>query len=246
MGSIAPNSSNHTSLDLTKAYWEIPLAKEDQKYTAFQGPTGIYEFTRMSMGVKSSGASLIHLINQVFHDMINTEVKFYLDDAALSTVTFEKHLEILETRFTRLQKANLKFNPHKCSFCVPEIQSLGHHLNKDQLLPSTEKVETVRKLPTPKTQKQLKSFLGLSCFFRKFQHSYCKTAAPLYNLLKKNIKFEWTAAREEAFQKLKDLFCNVILNLPQELKPFYIYTDGSKLGLGFVLVQEFDSNSLWW
>ena len=90
LGSIAPNSSYHTSLDLTKAYWQIPLAKEDRKYTAFQGPTGIYEFTCISMGVKSSRASLIHLINQVFHDMINTEVQFYLDDAAVSTVTFEK------------------------------------------------------------------------------------------------------------------------------------------------------------
>ena len=241
LGSIAPNSSYHTSLDLTKAYWQIPLAKEDRKYTAFQGPTGIYEFTRMSMGVKSSGASLIHLINQVFHDMINTEVQFYLDDAAVSTVTFEKHLEILEKTFTRLQKANLKLNPHKCSFCVPEIQFLGHRLNKDGLLPSRDKVETLKKFPTPKTPKQLKSFLGLSSFFRKFQHSYCKTAAPLYNLLKKDVKFQWTTACEEAFQKLKHLLCNApILKLPQESKPFHIYTDGSKLGLGFVLAQEFD------
>ena len=114
-------------LPLTPITIQIPLAKEDKKYTAFQGPTGTYEFICMSRGVKSSGASLIQLINQVFHGMINKEIISTL----MSRVTFEKHLEILEKTFTRLQKANLKLNPHKCSFCIPEIEFLGHHLSKD-------------------------------------------------------------------------------------------------------------------
>lgn len=163
------------------------------------------------------------------------EILLYIDDAVVFSATFEEHLKRLRRVFERLREANLKLKPTKC------LQFLGHMISAEGLSPLPEKCEAVKNFPTPTKVKEIRAFLGLSGFYRKYIRNFSKIASPLINLTKKDVKFHWDEDCEHAFQTLKDkLTSSYILIYPDFRKPYRLQTDASAEAVGMVLSQNID------
>jgi hypothetical protein len=228
-----------SSLDLASGYWQMEVAEEDKKKTAFISKHGLYEFNRMPFGLTNAPASFQRLMNKVLSKEIGRFVVVYLDDINIYSKSFEEHLEHLEIVFKRLRQAGLKLGKDKCSFVKTQLEFLGHIVGRDGLQPDPKKVEKVRDWPTPKTIKDVRSFLGLASYYRRFMKDFSKIAKPMYQLTKQDEKFEWGSEQEKAFNKLKQLLIQApVVAYPDFTKPFILYTDGSHTGLGAILEQK--------
>ena len=239
LGSIPSGAKYFSVCDFTSAYFQITLKKSDRKYTAFQGPSAIWQFCRTPMGCRTSGATLVSLLNSLFEDMLHQELSIFLDDLLVCTTTFELHLELLREIFSRLRKANLMLGHKKCRFVSSSASYLGHSITEKGIVPQEDKVASVKGYPVPKTTKQVKLFLGMCSFFRRFIEGFSRIASPLYELTKQDVKFKWSETCNIAFETLKEkLTTHPILIIPSENKPFHIFSDGSKTAIGYLLAQE--------
>jgi hypothetical protein len=178
-------------------------------------------------------------MNTILEDLINKGVMVYLDDINIYAETFEEHLEKLEEVFKRIRVAGLKIKPSKCHFAKQEITFLGHIVNENGILPDPEKIEKVKNFPRPTTVTNIRSFLGLASYYRRFIKDFSTIAKPINQLVKKQIPFIWTQEQENAFNTLKQaLISKPVLRHPNFNKPFYVMTDGSAKGFGAVLSQR--------
>ena len=165
----------------------------------------------------------------------------YLDDVIVFSDTFDAHLQRLDTVFTRLSGAGLKLKPGKCYLAQPAVKDLGHIVSSGGISPNPEKVEAISQFPTPTSAADLKSFLGLARYYRRFVPAFSKIAAPLFQAQAKDTKFQWTPDCQLAFQTLKDrLTAAPILGHPKFDVEFVLATDAYNSGLGAVLYQEHD------
>lgn len=163
----------------------------------------------------------------------------YLDDIIIFSKTIQEHVSHLQEVFERLRNAGLKLKPEKCHFAKAELKYLGHVVSREGISPDPEKIDAVRSYPVPRNLKNLRAYLGLSRYYRKFIKSYSEIAAPLYELTKKDTPFVWNDARQTAFDKLKELLVSPpILGFPDLDKPFTLDTDCSSQSAGSVLCQE--------
>jgi hypothetical protein len=227
-----------TTLDLASGYWQVEMDPDSQNKTAFTTEFGIYEFTIMPFGLTNAPATFQRLMNEVLKGLTNNGVMVYLDDINIHTKTFEEHLEKLEEVFKRIKVAGLKIKPSKCQFAKPELAFLGHVINREGILPDPEKIEKVKNFPRPKTVTNIRSFLGLASYYRKFIENFSRIAKPMNHLVKKKVPFVWTQEQEDAFNTLKQaLISEPILQYPDFNKTFYLMTDGSAKGYGAVLSQ---------
>ena len=239
LASIPPGSKYFSTFDLTSAYFQLPLAEEDRKYIAFDSGRGKMEYCRAVMGCKVSSSTLVTAINKLFHDMIHTEIHYFLDDGLIASPTFEQHLVTLRKMFERLRKAKLMLGHKKCSFGTSSTEFLGHKLSSSGISPSVDKLRAVKNFPQPKTAKQVKSFIGLVSYYRRFIPGFSQIAHSLYELTKQNVPFDWTNDCETAFQTLKNKLCTApVLISPDPNLPFHIFSDASKKSVGFVLMQK--------
>ena len=155
--------------------------------------------------------------------------------------SFESHLQHIETVFQRLAEAGLKLRPDKCHFARHNVHYLGHVIDKTGISPDAAKIKAVSEYPTPTNLKDLRAFLGLSGYYRRFIKKYAHVAMPLYSLTKKDISLKWTSKCQVAFQKLKTaLTTPPVLAYPDYAKPFKVYTDASSFAVGGVLAQDID------
>jgi hypothetical protein len=151
-----------------------------------------------------------------------------MDDVIITAESLESHSDRLRELFQRLRESNLKIEPFKCEFLRAEVQFLGHRVSDKDLLPDPKKTEVVRNFPEPKTVKQLRGFLGLSSYYRRFIQNYSKVAQPLHDLLKKNASYDWKEPQQHAFQTLKELLTTApILQFPDFSRPLIVTTDAS-------------------
>ena len=230
-----------TTLDLQSGFYQVVLDPESRHYTAFRCHLGLYQFKRLPMGLKNSPATFQRLMEAVLHGLTWKHCLVYMDDIILYSQDFDTHMRHLEAVFQRLAQAGLKLRPDKCQFALPHIQYLGHILSADGISPSPDKIKAVQDYPTPKTVKDLRAFLGLSGYYRKFVQSYASISAPLYALTKKGAIFQWSTACEEAFEKLKTALTSPpLLAFPDFNRPFKLYTDASSFAVGGVLAQDTD------
>ena len=228
-----------SSLDLYSGYLQLPLEKSSQEKTAFTVGTEHYEFNCLPFGVTNGVANFQNLINIIFGDIQMEKILCYVDDILIIAKTFEEHLARLDIVLGRLVKAKLKLKPKKCSLLKTELIFLGIVISVDGIWPAERKIGAIQEFQTPKTRKQLRSFLGLTNFFKRFIENYALVAAPLYDLTSDKTKFIWTGKMEEAFIKLKELLlCPPILRHPDFTKKFHVWSDASLIGLGAVLTQE--------
>lgn len=226
-------------LDLSKGYWQVPLTHSARPLTAFQTPLGLFQFTKMPFGLVTAPATFCRLMRDVLQNVSN--VDNFIDDILIFTDTFDHHMSVLSEVLQRLRSANLTARPTKCSLAYPKLECLGHIVGDNKLHPHPDKVKAIREANHPVTKKQLRSFLGLVNFYRKFIPNFAQIALPLTDLTRKfsPSKLQWTEAQELAFQTLKSsITTSPILKLPDLSKVFIVQTDASDRGLGAVLLQE--------
>ncbi|XP_061180784.1 uncharacterized protein LOC133189428 [Saccostrea echinata] len=228
-----------SKLDLSKGYWQVPMEDESKVLTAFSTPSGLYQFRTMPFGLVNAPATFSRLMRKLLQGMVG--VDNFIDDIIVYTDTWEEHLMALRELFTRLRKAGLTARPSKCFIGYDQIDCLGHVVGDQRLKPESNKIEAIRSAPVPMTKKQVRSFLGLAGFYRKFIPNFSAIAAPLSDLTKKGQpnKVVWTDNQQRAFDTLKQMLCSEpILKLPDFSEVFILRTDAADDGLGAVLLQE--------
>lgn len=229
-----------STLDLAKGFHQILVKPEDRAKTAFSTNTGHYEFVRMPFGLKNAPATFQRMINHVLKDYINKICIVYLDDILIFSTSLQEHIDSMGKIFDRLKEYNLKIQPDKCSFLQKDTEYLGHILTKDGIKPNPQKVEKIKNIKIPETQKQIKSFLGITGYYRKFIPNYAKIAIPLTTCLKKDQKININDIKYiKSFEKLKAvLISDPILKYPDFKKQFTLTTDASNFAIGAVLSQN--------
>ena len=226
-----------STLDLRSGYYHIGLSEDAKPKTAFVvAGMGKYQFNRVPFGLAQAPAYFQRLINEVL-----TGLDFamgYLDDIIIFSKTEEEHLRHLEIIFERLREADLKLKLQKCSFFKKHIQYLGHLLSEEGIQPLPEKLESISKMPTPKNAKQVKQFLGLVGYYRKFVPRFADISRILTKLTRKNEEFKWTTECEKCFKLLKEYLQEApILRYPDPAASYTLYTDASKYAYAGVLTQ---------
>ncbi len=177
--SIGPENSIFTPLDLVSGYWQVALTEDSKQYTAFSTLNGHYAFKKMSFGISGAPLTFQRLINSVFSGLIGDSVFAFLDDVIIASKDVETHLQKLEEVLNRLKSAGLSLKLTKCNFMKKQIALLGHVLDAEGIHTTPEKVTAVKNFPPPKDLKFLRSFLGLSGYYRSFVPNYSTIARPL-------------------------------------------------------------------
>ncbi|XP_065438558.1 uncharacterized protein LOC135981218 [Chrysemys picta bellii] len=229
-----------STLDLTKGYWQIPLDAEAQGKSAFIVESGLYEFKVLPFGMRNSGATFMRLINEVLRGL-ESFARAYIDDLAVFSSSWQDHLNHIGIVLHRLREANLTVKVSKCRMGAAEVTYLGHRVGNGQLRPEPVKVEAIKNWPTPRTKKQVQSFIGLANYYRRFVQGFSDIVAPITDLTKKEKpdRVLWTEACEQGFQSIKSALAKEpVLASPDFEKPFLLCTDASNIGLGAVLMQE--------
>ena len=230
-----------STLDLRSGYYHIGLSESAKPKTAFVvSGIGKYQFNRVPFGLAQAPAYFQTLINKVL-----TGFNFamgYLHDIIIYSRTEEEHLNHLEKVFQSLESAGLKLKLQKCSFFKKHIQYLGHLLSDEGIQPLPEKLESIAKMPMPKNPKQVKQFLGLVGYYRKFVPRFADISRVLNKLTRKNEEFKWTPECDKCFHMLKDyLQVAPILRYPDPEAEYILYTDASKYAYAGILTQTMES-----
>jgi hypothetical protein len=230
-----------TTLDLASGYYQVMMDSNSQEYTAFACDFGFFEYRVMPMGLTNACATFQRLMNNVLDGLIGKICLVYLDDIIIFSNTLEEHIEHVKLVAQRLREHNLKIKLSKCKFAQKRVEYLSHIIENGSIKPNPAKVEAISKCKVPTTVKQVQSFLGLVCYYRKFINNCSTIASPLINLTKKNIDFIWDEACQSAFDQLKQiLMSDQMLALPNYNKIFRLETDASGYGVGAVLSQQID------
>lgn len=199
----------------------------------------LYECTVMSFGLTNAPAYFMYLMNKVFMEYLDKFVIVFIDDILVFSKTEEEHEQHLRMVLDKLREHQLYAKFSKCEFWLHEVGFLGHKLTAEGLSVDPTKIQAVTEWQTPSNVKEVRSFLGLVRYYRKFVEGFSSIARPMTQLLKKDKKFEWTPKCEESFQELKKRFTTaLVLATPDIHKEFFIYCDAARTGLGGVLMQE--------
>ena len=236
---VVANAKYITTLDLTKGFYQVPLDKQAKAKSAFITPFGQYAYNVMPFGMMNSSATFQRLVDTVLQGCSDF-CRQYIDDVAIFSNTWEDHLKHLDIVLTKIENAGLTIKPTKSKIANTEVTYLGHTVGSGQIKPTLNKMEAVAKFPVPVTKKDVRSFLGLCGYYRKFVPHYENIVRPLINLTKKKEPklVKWTEECDHAFNELKAyLTAEPILATPDFSKPFLLQTDASKTGIGAVLSQ---------
>lgn len=227
-----------TTLDLASGYYQVPMAKESRRLTGFVTPDGHYEFKRMPFGLANAPGVFQRLINRMLGSKRFESALAYLDDILVPSVDLEQGIQRLEEVLKLIREFGLTLKLSKCRFFNTSIDYLGYEISVDGVRPNESKILAVRDFPTPKSVHEVRQFLGLAGYFRKFVRGFGEVARPLTNLLKKNVPFKWTEPELQAFASLKKkLVERPILSLYDPKLDTELHTDASALGVGGILLQ---------
>nr|CAD39356.2 OSJNBa0059H15.7 [Oryza sativa Japonica Group] len=228
-----------SKIDLRSGYHQLKIRTGDIPKTAFSTRYGLYEFIVMSFGLTNAPAYFMNLMNKVFMDYLDKFVVVFIDDILIYSKDEEEHAEHLRLVLEKLQKHKLYAKFSKCEFWLKEVAFLGHVISAGGVAVDPVKVEAVTEWKAPKSVTEIRSFLGLTGYYRRFIEGFSKIARLMTQLLKKEKKFVWSEQCQESFEQLKEKLTSApILVLPDNRKDFVIYCDASRQGLGGVLMQE--------
>ena len=224
---------------MSNGFWQLAMHPNSIEKTSFVTPNGQFEWTCLPYGLSNSPVTFMRTVHQALRGLVFKCCVIYVDDVICYSSNMDEHLTHLQLIFDRLNKAGLKLNLRKCQFAAREVKYLGHILSPQGVKPNPEKTAIVDTFPAPRNVKEVRSFLGLTNYYRRFILDYAKLAAPMYGLLRKDIKFEWTAECQTAFDTLKNKLVNPpIIGYPNMKGHFYLTTDACKTGIGYVLTQK--------
>lgn len=233
-----------SSIDLKYAFHQIPLSPNSKEKTAFCIPgRGLFQYKVLPFGLNNAAQCLQRLMDRLFGHTLSVESKIfvYLDDLIVVSESFEEHICLLDQVFETLKEANLTISFEKCQFCRSELKYLGFVIDKNGLRTDPNKVEIILNFPRPKTCTELKRFIGLISWYRRFVKNFAIIAAPIHELTKgkrKNQPLVWTEQAHAAFISLKDSLTEApVMATPDFSKKFKIQCDASNTGIGAVLTQ---------
>ncbi|GBG76937.1 hypothetical protein CBR_g23151 [Chara braunii] len=228
-----------SKIDLKSGYHQIEVDPSDQHKTAFKTRDGMYGFIVMPFGLTNAPATFQCLMDKVLRHQLNKFVVVYLDDILIFSKTMEEHIKHLEEVLQVLKEAQLHLNLEKFEFGRDSVIYLGHRLSANGLEPEATKVEVIRKWPQPANVRELRSFLGLASYYRKFVPKFSVIAHPLSRLTSKNVAYAWCEKCETAFQALKEaLASHPVLHIADPNLTFVVTTNASQFGIGAVLQQD--------
>nr|CAE04051.2 OSJNBb0062B06.9 [Oryza sativa Japonica Group] len=228
-----------SKIDLRSGYHQLKIRSEDIPKTAFSTRYGLYEFTVMSFGLTNAPAFFMNLMNKIFMEYLDQFVVVFIDDILIYSKNEEEHAEHLRLIMEKLRDHQLFAKFSKCEFWLDRVAFLGHVISSNGVEVDPSKVEAVLAWNPPKNVSEIRSFLGLAGYYRRFIEGLSKLARPMIELLKKEKKFEWSAACEDGFQEMKKRLTTApVLTLPDIRKDFEIFCDASRQGLECVLMQE--------
>jgi hypothetical protein len=227
-----------SKIDLRSGYHQMKIRLKDIHKTAFVTRYGQYEYTVMSFGLTNAPAYFMNIMNKVFMDELDKCVVVFIDDILVFSKTAEEHEEHLRIVLGKLRQHQLYAKFSKCEFWMEEVAFLGHVLSAKGVAIDPSKIEAVSKWQSPKSVTEIRSFLGLAGYYRRFIENFSKIAKPMTELLKSNTPYVWSDKCEASFQELKTrLTTTPVLTLPDASKDFVVYCDASRQGLDCVLMQ---------
>ncbi|GJS76060.1 putative reverse transcriptase domain-containing protein [Tanacetum coccineum] len=228
-----------SKIDLRSGYHQLRVHEDDIPKTAFRTRYGHFEFTVMPFGLTNAPAVFMDLMNRVCKPYLDKFVIVFIDDILVYSKTKDEHEVHLRLVLELLKKEELYAKFSKCEFWLQEVKFLGHVVNQNGIHVDPSKIEAIKNWKAPTTPSEVRLFLGLAGYYRRFIKNFSKIAKPLTSLTQKNQKYEWGEKEEEAFQTLKNKLCDApILSLPDGIEDFVVYCDASCQGLGCVLMQR--------
>lgn len=236
------NKSYFSLLDLKSAFYHVDMSEDSIKYTSFVTPMGQYEYLKMPFGLKNSPSTFQRFVNKVFSDLIREgKVAIYIYDLMKATKGVCEHMEILKIVFERLVKNKLELRLDKCKFFESEVGYLGYTISGDGIRPDGRNIESVVDFPTPRSVRDVQSFLGLCSYFRRFIKDFSILAQPLYNLVRRNVNFQFGEEEQRCFEILKGKLIEApILSIYDPRSVTELHCDASSIGFGAILLQKKD------
>ncbi|XP_057671275.1 uncharacterized protein LOC130903024 [Diorhabda carinulata] len=227
-----------TSLDLASGFHQIEVDPEDVPKTAFSNPQGHFQFQRMPFGLKNAPSTFQSVMDNVLRGLTDETCIVYLDDILIYSTSLQEHIQRVKQVFDRLRKFNLKIQLDKSEFLQKSIVYLGHIITPEGVKPNPEKISVIKNFPIPKTQTEIKSFLGLLGYYRRFIPNFAKLTKLMTKCLKKGMRIIHDKEFIDSFQNCKEILTNdPILQYPDFSKPMILTTDSSNYSLGAVLSQ---------
>ena len=236
-------ASIYSCVDLANSFWQIPLDPKTKHKTGFVTHQGVYVFNRVPFGMRNSSQVFNKAMFDVLRGLTWKNTLQYVDDLLIFSKDFDAHIDHLGQVFDRLRKAGLKLKPAKCHFAARKVKYLGHIFSKHGVSVDESKTEIIRKFTIPRSQSDVRSFLGLANYYRRFVRGYSDITAPMNKLLKKDVVFKWSPECQKAFDLLKEkLTSPPILTYPSFDREFILYTDASNFSISYILGQKDDQN----
>jgi len=228
-----------SKIDLRSGYYQLRIKPNDISKAAFRTRYGHFEYLVMPFGLTNAPAAFMDLMNRVFRPYLDQFVIVFIDDILVYSSNKSEHEEHLRTVLETLRKHQLYAKFSKCEFWLSQVAFLDHVISTEGISVDPAKIEAVQGWKQPTCVTEIRSFLGLAGYYRRFVEGFSKIAAPMTKLIQKEVKFEWTAKCEKSFQELKDRLTSApILAMPSGPGGYVVYTDASKIGLGCVLMQN--------
>jgi hypothetical protein len=228
-----------TKFDLMEGFHQIPLAEEDMEKTAFRTRFGSYEYTVLPMGLCNAPSTFMQMMNETFRDLLDKSVLCFLDDILIFSKTEEEHIRHVREVLQRLRQHKLYLKLSKCEWMQDEVEFLGHRLGKAGLAVSPDKISAVRDWPAPRNPKDVRSFLGLAGFYRRFVKDFSGIALPMTELTHEKAEWKWGDEQQRAFAALKAALCSApVLVLPDPTLPFVLNCDACDYAIGATLQQD--------
>ena len=237
-------STLFSTFDLTSGFHQIPVKPADTPKTAFVTKYGLYEFLTMPFGVCNGPQTCQRLMELVLSGLQWQICLIYLDDIIVFSENFEDHLKRLDLVLSRISKAGLKLKPEKCQLLKREVTFLGHLVSEKGIQPNPDNIAKILSWPTPKSVTEIRQFLGMGSYYRRFIKDFSLLVKPLTELTKKNKEFIWTQVCQQSFDKLKLALTGAeVMGFPKDEGTFTLDTDASDMAIGAVLSQEQDGRS---
>ena len=232
-------ASIFSKIDLRSGYHQLKIKDADVHKTAFRTRYGHYEFLVMPFGLTNAPAAFMDLMNRVFRPYVDHFVVVFIDDILVYSKDRESHDTHLRVVLEILRKEQLYAKLSKCEFWLTEVSFLGHIVSKEGIQVDPKKIEVVVEWKPPRNVTEVRSFLGLAGYYRRFVKGFSMIATPMTRLLQKNVKYEWSEKCQGSFEKLKAFLTEApVLTQPTCGKEYVIYSDASLNGLGCVLMQD--------
>jgi len=229
------------TIDLLSGYWQIGMTERAKERSAFCTRRGLFQFLRMPFGLTGAPATFCRLMHKILNEILYKICICYIDDVIVYAADNLQLLQRIDCVLTKFQRNGLKVKPSKCVLFRTEIDFLGHLVNQHGILPQPEKLKAIKEWPVPRCLREVRAFVGLASYYRRFVNDFASKAEPLTALTRAGLRFNWTDRAQTAFEKLKDALLETpVLAFPYPNKPCILDTDASDVAIGAVLSQVVD------